>query len=108
MENLIWTPDDEKDLFRRNEEECKMTKVRATIVNAKYYPEENYLMVCVRLDSGELRSTPIHESCFKYDDVSYKNTPRIRIEREMYRLEELYLKARGKPILVEMPIRKAM
>jgi len=107
MSDVIWTPDDEKDLFRRNEEECRMTKVKAIIVNAKYYPEEKYLMVGVRLSSGELRSVPQHESCFNYRGVSYKNASRDVVEREMFKLEQSYNKAKGKPILVEMPVRKA-
>ena len=102
----IWTPDDEKDLIRRLDEDCRMTKVRAKIVNAKYYPEEKFLMVAVRLDSGELRSTPIHESCFSYHGVKHKQANRDVIEREMFKLERSFLEAKGKPILVELPVKK--
>lgn len=103
----IWTPDDEKNLVRKLDEDCKMTKVKASIVNAKYYPDEKFLMVGVKLQSGELRSTPIHESCFSYHGMSYKHAMRQVIEKEMYKLEDSFNKARGKPILIELPLRKA-
>lgn len=105
-EHTIWTPDDEKDLFRRVEEDCRMTKVKAIIVSAKYYPEEHWIMVCVRLSSGDLRSTPIHESCFSYGGTPYKHAQKHVVEKEMFKLEHLFNKAKGKPILIEMPIKK--
>jgi len=103
----IWTPDDETDLFRKVDQESVLKTVKATIVNAKYYPDKNYIIVGVKMQNGELRSCPQHESCFTYRGVPYKQASRELIEREMYKLEQSYSKARGKPILIQLPERKA-
>lgn len=108
MSELIWTPEDEEDLFSRQAEEYKTTTVKVKIINVKYHPNEKYLMLGIKMPSGELKSLPMHESCFSYGKVSYKNTSRDIIEKEMCKLENSFKKAIGKHILLNLPMRKAL
>lgn len=101
----LWTEDDDKKMKSAATEFDKddvMVTVKADIMNARYHVEEETLIVLVRLANGEVKSLPHHARCFTFHGRKYAETPKDDIHREMKKTEELFIKARGKRLNVEL------
>lgn len=79
------------------------TLVMATILSAKYHPDERFILLHVKLEDGSRRAMPIHASTFGYyHGVKYADAPKILVDREMFKTADLFNARRGDRIRLKV------
>lgn len=77
----------------------------ATLVSAKYHPEERCLIVQVGLPDGSRRALPIFASTFShFHGVPYKQAQKVLVDKEMFKTESLFNAAakKGRRVKIKM------
>jgi len=95
MGNKIWTPETAKP-------QPKRVKVKAEIITAQYHPVEKTLIIAIRLPNGKAKSLPDFPHNHKFQGRPASALTVDEIDREMEITAQLYRKAKGRHINVEV------
>jgi len=76
--------------------------MKGKIVEAIYYPKEEYIGLKLKMEDGSHRSTWLHKSNFTFRGLPYKQVSKQESDREMAKTSELFKRAAGKMIKVRM------
>jgi hypothetical protein len=103
-ERPLWTREDHEQAKRelRNLPEPKKTRIKGIIQDATYHKDQGFIAVQLGLPDGTRRAAYIHKSAYSFHGNPWTEVPSEYVDKEMEKTAELFRRARGRRIKLEI------
>ncbi len=103
-EEVRFTHEDHEKLKSdvRNLRDPARVTVKGTIQDAVYHPEQGSIAVQLALPDGTRRAAVLHKSTYTFFGKHFSQIPAHEVDKQMEKTAELFRRARGRRIKLEI------